>query len=123
MLSLDEWAAVGIVAGAIIAILGVPVALVAVSRLAFKGIRRMVRAFKKFGVLMDQLLGDAEHPSLMQVLEDTRATGQATLTRVERVEEGLARVEAAQADHLEQWHGAGAGAGPVPVQIQRGRRR
>jgi hypothetical protein len=84
----------------------------------------MVRAFKKFGVLMDQLLGDKDHPSLMQVLEDTRATGQATLTRVKQVEEGLQQVIAAQADHLEQWHATDTkGTGPRPVPFPRDKRR
>jgi hypothetical protein len=111
VLSLDWWSAIAVVCGALLA-------LGALLRQVVKGIRRMSKAWKKFGTLMDQLLGDENNPSLMQVLEDTRATGQATLARVERVEEGLQQVVAAQAEHLEQWHGTDAS----PTPIQRGTR-
>ena len=117
MLSLDDWSAIGIVCGSILA-------LATLVNLTAKGTRRMLKAFRKFGTLMDQLLGDEKNPSLMEVLEDTRATGADTRARVERVEaaqaqlkQGLERVEASQAEHL-QSHG-----GPAPVPISRGRRR
>ena len=116
MLSFDVWANILLVCTALLA-------LFALLRQVWKGVRYVFRGIKKWSELADQLLGDEENPSLMKVLEDTRATGQATLARVEAVEEGLQQVIAAQADHLEQWHGADAkAAGPVPVPFQLKRR-
>ena len=125
MLSLEGWTAVGVVGGALLVIL-------ALLREAIKGFKRMLKAWRKFGTLMDQLLGNEKNPSLMQVLEETRADGAATRDRVMRVEaaqdelkQGLARLESAhtqaqqwQVDHL-QAHGL---PGPGPA-ARRDRRR
>lgn len=100
-MSLDWWQALGIVCGALIA-------AATVLRMAVKGTRRMWRLMRKASAFLDQVLGDKQEgrPSMMELLEDNRRR--------------LEKIEAAQAEHLEQWHGGGKSEGPVPL---RGRRQ
>ena len=109
MLSLDEWQAIGIVCGAL-------VALAAVLRLAVKGVRRMFRLIKRMSEFFEQVNGDESEnrPSMMDLLQETRTTSQDNSAR-------LARIEDWQREHAEQGHGQAGLNGPVP--LQRGRRR
>jgi DNA-directed RNA polymerase sigma subunit (sigma70/sigma32) len=109
VLSLDEWQALGIVCGALLA-------LAAVVRLAVKGVHRMFHLLRQAGEFFKQVNGDDDHPSMMDLLQETRATSQDNADRLQRIEQGLA-------EHLEKGHPLPHLNGPVPVAPLRSRRR
>jgi len=101
---MEWWSYLGIVCGTLLAV-------AAVIRSAVKGLRHMWSLVRKATQFFDQVIGDDTHKSLMELLEEQ-------MSRMERIER-------AQAEHLELWHGhsngPAAAAGPRPVQ-PRGRR-
>lgn len=97
-------------------------ALLALLRQVGKGVRYMWRMMKKFSELADQLLGDDKHPSLMQVLEETKADGQVTKARVERIEAAQTQMRQQLEAHVEQGHSDPHSNIDEPVPFQRGRR-
>lgn len=98
-MSLDGWQDLGIICGALIAFL-------TLLRMALKGARRMWRLMRKASEFLDQVLGAENQPSMMELLKDNR-------TRLEKI-------ETAQAEHLQSWHGSKPN-GPNP--LHRGNRR
>jgi hypothetical protein len=104
VLSFDVWANILLVCTALLA-------LSALLRQVWKGARYVWKSVKKFGALMDQLLGDENNPSLMQVLEETRADGQVTKARVERIEAAQSAMRQQLDEHLEQGHPVA----PIPL--------
>jgi hypothetical protein len=97
VLSLDIWQTILLVCTALLA-------LFALIKQMGKGVRYVWRMMKKFSELADQLLGDEKHPSLMQVLEETKADGQVTKARVERIEATQSAMRQQLDEHLEQGH-------------------
>jgi hypothetical protein len=101
--SLDEWQALGIISGAIIALL-------TLLRLAMRGVRRMFRLISKASQFLDQVIGDEKRPSLMELLAEQ-------MRRLDHIEQ-------VQAEHMELWHRQKPtpnGGRPRPMAADRGR--
>jgi hypothetical protein len=92
--TIDQWQAVGIVCGSLIALITV------VGLLRRKVIVPMLETFRQVSTLVRQLVGDKDstprRPSLMELVTDVRA-------EMEQQALKLAQVERAQAEHL-AWH-------------------
>ncbi len=106
---MDLWADFGLVSGSIAAFCAAIAGLIMLWRMTVRGVRRMFRVMRQAAVFFQQVNGDDEHPSIMEVLGQIQVSNSINADR-------LSNIEKWQAEHVILGH-------PAPAPLQRGRRK